>query len=309
MKGFPLQALLILGDGDVTVGLGDKALQHLARAQFLGLGHAIGHHVGNDVAPANGSGELLQQVGLDFGGIGVGLSVHILVDGATGSREVGSLDSLGQLGTSGLHQGRVEGTTHLEGQRTASAGLLEFLTSSLDGGNLTRDDHLTGAVIVSGNTDAIDGGTDFLHLLVGQVMQYPGAPLIVLTGGEPSLWINDEFVTELKQMTGKRIAIETNGTHPLPDGIDWVTLSPKSGIGDSGDFPVVLTCCDELKVVYLGQDLAQYEGITATHRYLQPCWVDDVDQCRRNMQATVKAVLDNPQWRLSLQTHRILGIQ
>ena len=145
--------------------------------------------------------------------------------------------------------------------------------------------------------------------IVEQVMQYPKAPLIVLTGGEPSLWIDDDFVAGLKQMTGKRIAIETNGTHPLPHGIDWVTLSPKTGIGNSGDAPVVLTRCDELKVVYLGQDLSQYDGIEACHRYLQPCWVPDGEQCRRNMLTAVQAVLDNPQWRLSLQTHRSLGIQ
>ena len=145
--------------------------------------------------------------------------------------------------------------------------------------------------------------------IVEQVMHYPQAPLIVLTGGEPSLWIDDDFVMGLKQLTGKRIAIETNGTHPLPHGIDWVTLSPKTGLGNSGDVPVVLTRCDELKVVYLGQDLAQYNTITANHRYLQPCWVNDKEQRLSNMRATVQAVLDNPQWRLSLQTHRILDIK
>ena len=148
-----------------------------------------------------------------------------------------------------------------------------------------------------------------LPAIVEQVMQYPEAPLIVLTGGEPSLWIDEDFVVGLRSMTGKRIAIETNGTRPLPHGIDWVTLSPKTGLGESGDLPVVLTHCDELKVVYLGQDLAQYDNITATHRYLQPCWVKDLDQRRSNMLDTVRAVMDNPQWRLSLQTHRILGIQ
>ena len=145
--------------------------------------------------------------------------------------------------------------------------------------------------------------------IVEQVMQYPEAPLIVLTGGEPSLWIDEDFVMGLKQMTGKHIAIETNGTRPLPHGIDWVTLSPKTGIGDSGDLPVVLTHCDELKVVYLGQDLSQYDSITADHRYLQPCWVSNESDRKRNMLATVQAVLDHPEWRLSLQTHRILGIQ
>ena len=145
--------------------------------------------------------------------------------------------------------------------------------------------------------------------IVEQVMRYPKAPLIVLTGGEPALWIDEDFVAGLKAMTGKRIAIETNGTRPLPHGIDWVTLSPKTGIGDNGDTPVVLTRCDELKVVYLGQDLSQYEHIQATHRYLQPCWTEDPEKCRRNLQATVQTVMDNPKWRLSLQTHRILGIR
>ena len=102
--------------------------------------------------------------------------------------------------------------------------------------------------------------------IVEEVMQYPLAPLIVLTGGEPSLWIDEDFVSGLKHMTG-------------------------------------------MKVVYLGQDLTQYDGITATHRYLQPCWVSDENQRFNNMRATVQAVLNNPQWRLSLQTHRILGIQ
>ena len=145
--------------------------------------------------------------------------------------------------------------------------------------------------------------------IVEEVMKYPQAPLIVLTGGEPSLWINEDFVKVLKQMTGKRIAIETNGTHPLPSNLDWVTLSPKTGLGNSGDVPVVLTRCDELKVVYLGQDLSQYDSIKADHRYLQPCWVNDEAQRYRNMLSTVQAVLDHPEWRLSLQTHRILDIK
>ena len=145
--------------------------------------------------------------------------------------------------------------------------------------------------------------------IVAQVMRYPKAQLIVLTGGEPSLWIDEDFVKGLKQMTGKRIAIETNGTRPLPQGIDWVTLSPKTGLGNSGDLPVVLTRCDELKVVYLGQDLTQYDNITADHRYLQPCWVSDETDRKRNMLTTVQTVLDHPEWRLSLQTHRILNIR
>lgn len=144
--------------------------------------------------------------------------------------------------------------------------------------------------------------------IVEKVMQFPKAPLIVLTGGEPSLFVDDELIAALKT-TGKRIAIETNGTHPLPHGIDWVTLSPKTDFDGGDDSPCILTQCDELKVVYLGQDLTQYDHIQASHRFLQPCFVPDEAQRRHNIQLCVDAVLQNPQWRLSLQTHRILNIR
>ena len=144
--------------------------------------------------------------------------------------------------------------------------------------------------------------------IVDEVNKYPIAPLVVLTGGEPSLFIDDAFVTELKQKTGKRIAIETNGTRPLPASLDWVTLSPKTAF-EGGDLePCVLTSCNELKVVYLSQDLAQYGEIQAEHRFLQPCFVGDLEQRKANMQACVEAVMQNKSWRLSLQAHRVLGI-
>ena len=144
--------------------------------------------------------------------------------------------------------------------------------------------------------------------IVNEVDKYPIAPLVVLTGGEPSLFINEAFVAELKQKTDKKIAIETNGTRVLPSNLDWVTLSPKSAF-EGGDLePCVLTTCDELKVVWLGQDLAQYDGIEAKHRFLQPCFVENLEQRKANMQACVKAVMHNKGWRLSLQAHKVLGI-
>lgn len=143
--------------------------------------------------------------------------------------------------------------------------------------------------------------------IVEAVMQYPDAPLIVLTGGEPTLQADDALINALK-LTGKRISIETNGTRPVPAGIDWVTLSPKQGF-DGGDAqPCTLTECDELKVVYLGQDLSQYDHIKATHRYLQPCYCDDAAARQQSINDTVEAVMKYPEWRLSLQTHRILNI-
>ena len=148
-----------------------------------------------------------------------------------------------------------------------------------------------------------------LQQIVDAVNQWPAAPLLVLTGGEPSLWIDEEFVYTLKSLTGKRIAIETNGTRALPPGIDWVTFSPKTAYPGGNLMPCVLTHCDELKVVYTGQDLEQYDHIQATHRFLQPCYVDAPDERQRNLQACVQAVLAHPHWRLSLQTHRMLGIR
>ena len=134
------------------------------------------------------------------------------------------------------------------------------------------------------------------------------APLVVLTGGEPSLFVSEAFVAELKQQTGKKIAIETNGTRPLPNNLDWVTLSPKTTF-EGGDLEsCVLKTCDELKVIYLGQDLVQYEIIEAKHRFLQPCFVEDEDQRKVNMKACVEAVKAHPNWRLSLQIHRVLNI-
>ena len=147
-----------------------------------------------------------------------------------------------------------------------------------------------------------------LQEIVDEVNKYPNAPLLVLTGGEPSLFINEAFVKELKQKTGKRVAIETNGTRPIPENLDWVTLSPKSVFRGGDIEPCMQTRCDELKVVYLGQDLAQYDDIEAQYRFLQPCFVENEEQRKANMQACVEAVKAHPNWRFSLQIHRILNI-
>ena len=147
-----------------------------------------------------------------------------------------------------------------------------------------------------------------LQEIVNEVNKYPIAPLVVLTGGEPSLFIDEAFVTELKQKTGKKIAIETNGTRPLPSSLDWVTFSPKSAFVGGDLESCVLKRCDELKVVYLGQDLAQYDEIQTENRFLQPCFCEDEVQRKANMKACVEAVMQNPGWRLSLQIHRVLNI-
>ena len=158
------------------------------------------------------------------------------------------------------------------------------------------------------DTQHQDGSLMSAQEIVDEVNKYPNAPLLVLTGGEPCLFINEAFVEELKQKTGKRVAIETNGTRPIPTNLDWVTLSPKTAFRGGDMEPCALKRCDELKVVYLGQDLAQYDDIDAHYRFLQPCYEENEEKRKANMQACVEAVMQNPGWRLSLQIHRILNI-
>ena len=148
-----------------------------------------------------------------------------------------------------------------------------------------------------------------INEIVEEIKHYPLAKLVVLTGGEPSLFIDEDFVEHIKKECCKPIAIETNGTNPLPQNLDWVTLSPKTGFDGGDTKPCVLSDCDELKVVYLGQDLSQYDGIKAKYRYLQPCYTNDETERRDNMRACVEAVMRNEGWRLSLQIHRILDIR
>ena len=99
--------------------------------------------------------------------------------------------------------------------------------------------------------------------IIAEVRRYP-AVTVILTGGEPSLWIDDDFIDRLHEV-GKYVCIETNGTRPLPGSIDWVTCSPKQGV------KLGITRMDEVKVVYEGQDISIYELLPAEHFYLQPC--------------------------------------
>ena len=129
--------------------------------------------------------------------------------------------------------------------------------------------------------------------ILQKVRQSP-ARLVVLTGGEPSLWIDRAFVDTLHNC-GKYVCIETNGTHLLPDNIDWITCSPKR------EGKVVLREADEVKVVYEGQEMGGYRNIRARHYFIQPCSNSNIDEA-------VQYILKNPLWRLSLQTHKLIHI-
>lgn len=129
--------------------------------------------------------------------------------------------------------------------------------------------------------------------IVEKVSSFP-AQMVILTGGEPSLWIDKSLISRLHEVV-KLVCIETNGTRPLPNGIDWVTCSPKENA------PVVLNRIDEIKVVYTGQDLSAYTEIPARHYFLQPC------SCQ-NTEEVVDYILRHPKWRLSLQIHKLIQI-
>ncbi len=124
---------------------------------------------------------------------------------------------------------------------------------------------------------------------------------VVVTGGEPMLQVDDALVDAL-HAAGFRIAIETNGTLPVHAGIDWVCVSPKAGSS------VVQRTGDELKLVWpqAGIDLAEVEHWDFAHRLLQP--MDDA-RGAANVEAAIAVVMARPQWRLSLQTHKLLGLR
>ena len=130
------------------------------------------------------------------------------------------------------------------------------------------------------------------------------ARFVVLTGGEPSLQTDDALVEALHH-EGFYIAMETNGTHSVPEGIDWVTVSPKAG----GE--VVIDRADELKVVFDGVHLplkTQNSPLT-TQKYLQPCDTGNEERNREIIQQCVEYIKEHPEWRLSLQTHKLIDIR
>ncbi len=123
----------------------------------------------------------------------------------------------------------------------------------------------------------------------------------VLTGGEPMLQIDAALLAALRAR-GFEVAIETNGTLPVISGIDWICVSPKAGA------PLAQTRGAELKLVFPqpGVDPADYERLDFEHFLLQPMDGPDVS---RNTEAAVSYCLAHPRWRLSLQTHKAIGVK
>lgn len=127
-----------------------------------------------------------------------------------------------------------------------------------------------------------------------------GQRFVVCTGGEPLLQLDGELVAALHERSFE-VAVETNGTLPAPAGLDWVCVSPKAGT------ELVITAGDELKLVYPqeGAEPERFERLGFDRFYLQPL---DGPRREANTAAAVAYCLAHPRWRLSLQTHKLIGI-
>jgi len=161
----------------------------------------------------------------------------------------------------------------------------DFVGIGPDGGKFATAAALAGAVAARWPWDASDGAR----------------PLVVCTGGEPLLQLDGAAVAALHD-AGLEIAVETNGTQPAPAGLDWICVSPKSNA------PLNLTSGNELKLVFPQPDAPpeRFESLAFDHFYLQPMDGPVVDE---NTRLAVAYCLAHPRWRLSVQTHKALGIR
>lgn len=139
--------------------------------------------------------------------------------------------------------------------------------------------------------------------IVARATEHP-ARHAILTGGEPTLQADTALVDALHR-AGFTVAIETNGTQPLPRGLDRITVSPKPW------GRVVLQQADEVKVVYTGQPVEHYMAEIRASRYsLQPCSRIEADgRASSNLRQVIDYCLAHPRWCLSLQTHKLIGIE
>lgn len=152
-------------------------------------------------------------------------------------------------------------------------------------------------------TDGVNGGRYEADALAERAAELWGGgerPLIVVTGGEPTLQLDPPLIEGLHRR-GFEVAVETNGTLPAPSGLDWICVSPKAGT------EVVQRSGDELKLVWPqpGIDPEALLGWDFRHFLIQPMDCADGEAARA---AAIGYVMDHPRWRLSLQAHKLLGL-
>ena len=164
----------------------------------------------------------------------------------------------------------------------------DFVGTDGDGGGKFASADELAAAIAAKWPDGLEGSPN------------AGRRFVVCTGGEPLLQL-DAALIEALHRHGFTIAIETNGTLAVPAGVDWVCVSPKAGA------PLVVTRGDELKVVHPQEiDPSAYDGLEFANWFLQPM---DGPNAAESLRACVQYCASHPRWRLSLQTHKIIGIR
>jgi 7-carboxy-7-deazaguanine synthase (Cx14CxxC type) len=163
-------------------------------------------------------------------------------------------------------------------------------------------------------SDGLGGGkfetaaalADAIELAWRSTLAGPQQRYVVFTGGEPLLQLDDSLIVALHQK-GFEVAIETNGTLKVPKGVDWVCVSPKAGA------ELIVLQADELKLVIPQNDhqqleklMARFEGMDYRNRFLQPM---DGPSLKSNTELAVSLCQKRPLWRLSLQSHKLIGIR
>ena len=158
------------------------------------------------------------------------------------------------------------------------------------------------------DTDFLSFDEMSLDSIESEILSYD-CDRVIFTGGEPAMQDLASIGNRLKNH-GISLSIETNGTIPIDPVIDWICVSPKDQLYPN--VSIKQRSGDELKVVYCGQDISMYDDLKGgfNHLYLQPCYIDNssIEENGKSFQLVEKIVKESPGWRLSLQTHKWMGI-
>ena len=158
------------------------------------------------------------------------------------------------------------------------------------------------------DTDFLTYDERTLESIVDEVLSY-NCDRVIFTGGEPAMQDLATIGLNLKEH-GINLSIETNGTIPVDPVIDWICVSPKDQLYPNSK--IKQRSGDELKVVYCGQGLDLYDDLKHgfEHHFIQPCYIDtdSVEENGKSFQLVEKLVKESPGWRLSLQTHKWMGV-
>jgi len=172
----------------------------------------------------------------------------------------------------------------------------DFVGTGPDGGKFKSAKELADAIDRSWKGEGRNTNGESSPSSAGAPKKY-----VVCTGGEPLLQVDENLIAEL-HAHGFEVAVETNGTRPAPKSLDWICVSPKAGA------PLVQTTGSELKLVYPQVDAPpeKFEELGFRHFFLQPM---DGPDTAANTERAIDYCLRHPRWRLSIQTHKLVGLR